>query len=305
MAKRETRFSRYANAFYDILYKGNANKNAFVIELLKMGLSAQGKNLIDTLFSTDEGKKPMESNQADRLRKYLRGENDISIIALNIINYYAEGLYMKHLEDYESDNFKVLADKLGLCIPNEDTQEIGMALAKYHRSILTEASSKKRTTANKAAVPSDSDKSPVNSYTITTEEKSAVRNICEIIERSLKEAKRLTDAIDQKQFELLKLTDSDEDNRWRMHVESDLNSLRAKLNEQYSLLETAGPDAVKLLEPKKHLHPSMEKLYDIAVRINENVYKSTCPEFSYAAFSVMIADFRKAHEQLGRYFDGL
>lgn len=305
MAKRETRFSRYANAFYDILYKGNANKNAFVIELLKMGLSAQGKNLIDTLFSTDEGKKPMESNQADRLRKYLRGENDISIIALNIINYYAEGLYMKHLEDYESDNFKVLADKLGLCIPNEDTQEIGMALAKYHRSILTEASSKKRTTANKAAVPSDSDKSPVSSYTITTEEKCAVRNICEIIERSLKELKRLTDATDQKQFELEKLTTSREDKRWKKHVESDLSSLRAKLNEQYSLLETAGPDAVKLLEPKKHLHPSLEKLYDIAVRINENVYKSTCPEFSYAAFSVMIADFRKAHEQLGRYFDGL
>ena len=117
--------------------------------------------------------------------------------------------------------------------------------------------------------------------------------------------KRLTDAIDQKQFELQKLTDSDEDERWRKHVSSDLNSLRAKLNKQYSLLETAGPDAVKLLEPKKHLHPSLEKLYDIAVKINENLYQSTCPEFSYAAFSVMIADFTMAHEQLRRYLDAL
>lgn len=305
MAKRETRFSKYANAFYDILYEGNANKNAFVIELLKLGLFDQGKHLIDTLFSTDEGKKPMESKHADRLRKYLRGDNDISEIAPEIINYYDEGLYMKDLKDYESQNFKVLADKLGLCISKEDTEAIGTALAEYHRLILTEASSKKRTTTNKSALASDSDKSPVCSYTITNEEKSAVRNICEIIERSLKEVKRLTDAIDQKQFELQKLTDSAEDERWRMHVSSDLNSLRAKLNKQYSLLETAGPDAVKLLEPKKHLHPSLEKLYDIAVKINENLYQSTCPEFSYAAFSVMIADFKRAHEQLRRYLDAL
>lgn len=308
MAKRETRFSKYANAFYDILYERNSNIDVFVQELLKNGLSDEGEDHIETAFPTflsSKGTRAMKGNKADILRKYFRGDHDISKIAPEISACFNKKLYTEKLMNYGVQKLKKFADRLNLCTENKNKREICKVITEYYWSIITEASSKKRTTTNKAAVPSDSDKSPVSSNTITNEEKSAVRNTCEIIERSLKEVKRLTEAIDQKQFELEKLTDSDEDNRWKKHVESDLNSLMAKLNEQYSLLETAGPDAVKLLESKKHLHPSLEKLYDIAVKINENVYQSTCPEFSYAAFSVLTADFKKAHEQLRKYLNAL
>ncbi|MBQ8012649.1 MAG: hypothetical protein IJ265_13950 [Oscillospiraceae bacterium] len=308
MAKRETRFSKYANAFYDILYERRSNIDVFVKELLKMGLLDIGKDAIEREFPTflsSKGKIVIESNKADILRKYFRGDHDISKIAPEISPYFDKNLFIEELMYYKSQKLKALADKLELCNLPKSNKAICKVITEFYWSILTEASSKKRTTTNKSALASDSDKSPVCSYTMTNEEKGAVRNICEIIERSLKEVKRLTDAIDQKQFELQKPTDSAEDERWRMHVASDLNSLRAKLNKQYSVLETAGPDAVKLLEPKKHLHPSLEKLYDIAVKINENLYQSTCPKFSSAAFSVMIADFKMAHEQLRRYLDAL
>jgi hypothetical protein len=102
MAKNGTEFSKYAKAFYKNIEGEKSGKAEFVKMLLQMGLSKNGKIIIDELFPTETTSRgnTIIKKAADRLRKYFRGENDISDIADEVyaaLDHENYGDYIKAL----------------------------------------------------------------------------------------------------------------------------------------------------------------------------------------------------------------
>lgn len=143
-------------------------------------------------------------------------------------------------------------------------------------------------------------------YTLTDPEKSAIKNLCRLINDELETIKRQTADICKKQTELTELTDSKSNQRWKAYLEIALEKQKTSFLDSYSELERYCTDVVDLLKPKQHLHTSMKNIYDIASGISSNAYKITYPTaFNYSAFSAMISNFRKNYKLLLSCIDGL
>ena len=146
----------------------------------------------------------------------------------------------------------------------------------------------------------------VQTYTIPESEKSIIKNIGNLICSALRPIKQKTDEINRKQFELQNLSDSEENPRWKRYLEYDLNMLKESFDVSYSELEDKCADILKLLEAKKHLNKSLQKIYDIASEICSNKYKITHPKaFSYTAFSLMVRDFQNNFNLMLKSIDEL
>lgn len=144
------------------------------------------------------------------------------------------------------------------------------------------------------------------SYTITETDKRAIKNLCKLINNSLFSIEHQTTEISDKQFDLKKLTNFEKEAKWKAFLESDITLLKKRFDDSYSELKKWCDKAVELLEPKRHLDPCLEIIYNIADGIDSNKYKITCPaEFDYSSFSVMISDFKKSYKLLLRCIDKL
>lgn len=140
-------------------------------------------------------------------------------------------------------------------------------------------------------------------YTITAEEKEAIGNICYLLCKGLRDVQRRTDEIDRKQHELRELNDKDPDSLWREHLETDIEKLKQKIDQSFKELVGLCNDLVICLADIKHLHPSLERLNEIAVSIQAkpDVYRITCPDsFRYSALSLAVSDFNRFFELLKR-----
>ncbi len=146
----------------------------------------------------------------------------------------------------------------------------------------------------------------MDAYTITKSEKKAIKNICSLVNKSLRMIKFKTDEIHRKPSMFKNLTDSEADQQVKAYFEYELKKLKERFDVSYSELEDKCADIVKLLEAKKHLNTSLNKIYDIAHRIGSNKYKITHPDvFSYSAFSSMVTDFQKNFDLMLKSIDEL
>lgn len=209
---------------------------------------------------------------------------------------YREALYKEIIENYPNEFLGISMDNMSDLI------------AEKFKTIISEAynefSLKKARTNLKAT--NDIDVNVVNSYTLTEDVKSAIKNICRLINNALRTVERITAKISDKRHELANLNDSENDSKWRPHLELSLDSLEKKYVSSYCELEVLCEDIVKLLENKKAIHRSFDKIYSIASGINNDKYKITSSKlFSYAAFSVMVSDYYKNYDLLLRCIDDL
>ena len=305
MPGAEISFSQYATAFYTIIEGGKGNKSKFVKTLLCMGVSDNGRKTIEELFPTKTHSKGNTSIISDRLRKYLRGENGISKIADEIyaaLEHESHDAYIQELEDYEDSRLIEFAQQLQLDTDLGNISAVREAIAACYYSIIEKASIK----SVAAKDESNGSKDIVLSYTITETDKRAIKNLCELINKSLIFIEHQTRAIDRKQFDLKKLTNFEKEAKWKAFLESDITLLKKRFDDSYSELKKWCDKAVELLEPKRHLDPCLEIIYNIADGIDSNKYKITCPaEFDYSAFSLMISEFKKSYNLLLRCIDKL
>lgn len=289
MPVTEINFSEYATAFYEIIEGKKGNKAEFVKALLKMGLNANEKEIIDGLFpqvTTSKGENAIENQKADQLRKYLHGKNGISNIASELECGFDEDLYIVELQDYEDSKLIEFAQKLKLATDLDSIDEVRSAIAACYHSIIDKASTKKNSKPNKT----NDSKDIILSYTISKTEKKALLKLCELIITALRDLKNQTIEISNKQHELNNLTNSEADKLWKPHLENQISSSVKRFDEAYPKLEKLCADITKLLEPKKHISANFEAILLIAKNISNDEYKSMCPEkYKYIAFWHMIS----------------
>lgn len=294
MAKNETEFSKYATSFYEIIEGGKGRKAKFVKMLLNMGLSANGKKIIDELFPTEttsKGNTIIKPKASDRLRIYFRGRNDISEIADEVyaaLDHNNYGAYIEALEDYEDLKLIKFAQALELDTDIKDINKVRYDIAAYYYSIIEKASTKNYSEPGKT----NDCKDVVFSYTLEEPEKKALVKLCELTNETLCDLKNQTDKISDKQHKLKNLTDSAEDQHWKSFLVYDIDSLKKSFDDDFSVLEQHCTNLVKLLKPKTNMEPEFSKLLSLANNIGNDKYKITCPDkFMYNAFSTMVSRF--------------
>ena len=294
MTKNETEFSKYATSFYKIIEGEKSGKAEFVKMLLKMGLLDNGKRIIDELFPTEttsKGNTIIKKEASDRLRKFLRGENDISEIADEVyaaLDHDNYGDYIEALEDYEDLKLIKFAQALELNTDINDINKVRYDIAAYYYSIIEKASTQKCSEPNKT----NDCKDVVFSYILEEPEKMALVKLCTLIKPELEKQMRQTDMISNKQHELNELTNSEADIRWKSFLVYDIASLKKSFDDDFSVLEQHCTNLVKLLKPKTNMEPEFSKLLSLANNIGNDKYKITCPDkFMYNAFSTLVSRF--------------
>lgn len=151
----------------------------------------------------------------------------------------------------------------------------------------------------------------VDMYTITDDEKKAIKRVCEIIDSRLKNIYYLTNKISDKETELNNIdNDASLDNlkakkRWKETLEYNIKLLKSQFNDDYAELEKFCLDFIKLCKNKKHLHKNIEEIYNIVSNISDEKYKITCVAFRYNAFYLMKNSYKRNYETLLQNIDRL
>jgi len=139
----------------------------------------------------------------------------------------------------------------------------------------------------------------VRSSIITEDEKRAILNLCESINRTLKGIKQKAEAMDRRQDQLEKVSKDESQQRWKEYLECDLKALQKAINGLYSESDKYCADLSKLLTNKQYLHPSCKAIYEIASQIGDEKNKITDPDSSrYSALTLVIRNFQKNYELL-------
>lgn len=304
MKEAEKEYSKYATAFYEVIEGGKGGKAKFVKMLLKMGLSRNGKNIINEEFPTEttsKGNTIIEKKASDRLRKYLLGKNDISEIADEIyaaLDHENYGDYIEALGDYEDSLLIEFAKRLELDTDSKDINKVRYDIAAYYYSIIEKASRQKSSEPNKTNGTTDL----ILSYTITGSEKVALTKLCDLIKRTLVDLKHQADRIDKMQFELKSLTESDEDKNWKPHLEYDRDSRIIRFDETYSRFENLRANLIELLTPKKNMDISFDSFVSNTSDSIRKEYKITYPcSFNYKSIVSMISEFNSSIDRIIRY----
>ena len=313
MAKNGTEFSKYAQAFFEIIDGAKSRKALFVKDLLKIGLTDEDKDYLDDTFpsvTTSKGKKSIEKDKADQLRKYLRGDNDISDIVSQLETEFDKEFrerYSEELQDYEESRIIEFAKKLELATNEDDINVVSEAIANYYSSIVIGSATKKSRKGKKDKDEPESDRHKILlSYTLEESEKKALVRLCELIKTDLRRVKQQTDKICDKKHELNKLTISEADERWKPHLESDIRSSEKRFNEAFTKLEKLCTDLVNLLKPKTDINAEFPKLISFANNIGNEEYKITCPgRFKCKPFKLMVSNFNDCIERTLRAIDNL
>ena len=273
-----------------------------------MGLSANGKKIIDELFPTEttsKGNTIIKKEASDRLRIYFRGRNDISEIADEVyaaLDHNNYGAYIEALEDYEDLKLIKFAQALELDTDIKDINKVRYDIAAYYYSIIEKASTKNYSEPGKT----NDCKDVVFSYTLEEPEKKALVKLCELTNETLCDLKNQTDKISDKQHELKNLADSAENQRWKSYLLYDIDSLKERFDEGYPKLEQLCADLVELMKTKKSIHNSLDTIISIASNIHSEEYKITCPnKFKYTKFSNIVTSFNDSYNHLLRDIDKL
>lgn len=293
MAETVITFAEYAGLFYKIIEGEKGNKAKFVKMLLKMGQSNNGVTIIDKLFpeeTNSKGNKVIVRLQADRLRKYLRGDNGIGEIADNLEANYDKKLYIEELEQYETSRLQEFAKSLKLDTNLKNIKVVRKAIAACYYSILETASNKQGAHSKRSKISSKSNEDDlICSYTFTDTEKKALRNVLDAIAVELHEVEHLTKTIDATQGKLTQHSTA-----MKRYYKDEIELLVNRFNEAYNRIEKLCANMVELLEPKKDMNKAFSNLISIASNIRIDKYKCMEPaKYNYMDFWIMISEFKR------------
>lgn len=313
MAKNGTEFSKYTQAFREVIDGNKTDIDILTKELLKMGLTVNDKNYINEEYPEyidDNGERHIAGNKGDTLRKYFGGTNDLSRLIPKLETEFDSDFherYCDELQDYEESRIIEFAKKLELATNEDDINIVSEAIADYYSSLIKRAATKKGTRIKSSKdTPKTDGNNIILSYTITETEKKALVKLCELIKTDLRRVKQQTDKICDKKHELNNLTTSEANERWKPHLESDIRSSEKRFNEAFTKLEKLCTDLVNLLNPKTDINAEFPKLISFANNIGNDEYKITCPgKFKHKTFNLMVSNFNECIERTLRAIDNL
>ena len=215
--------------------------------------------------------------------------------------------YLKGLE-FNMTAKNQLCDSFREVIPDININNVFNRVADLLENIIKNAANSQPQNNIKSESQPDS---IVDLYTITDDEKKAIKKVCEVINSHLKNIAYLTNRISDKERELNNIdNDADLDTfekkeRWKESLEVSLKSLKSQFDNDYAELEKLCLDFVKLCKNKKHIYRSIEQIYNITSNINDEKYKITCATFRYNAFSLMKNSYKRNYETLLKNIDRL
>jgi len=302
MPGTEISFAEYAQAFYETVYDSKPPKALFMKEFLIIGLNDYQKETINDIFPTiinDNGKRIIEKNKADRLRKYLRGENGISDLISELgwkFDSEFKRRYIEELQEFDESKLIEFAQRFQLDVDEDNIDQVSEAIADLYIAIINNESSKKFSKASKITIISKPDKKELfSSYTLNKSEKQAIINICKLIKTELKQLESHTTKISNKRNELKKLTDSAENKHWKKYLEAEISSYIRRLDKSFAKLEQLCADLSALLAPKRVMDEEYAKLNTCAINICNDRYKSTCHAgYDFDALWQLISQFDKS-----------
>jgi len=313
MAKTETEFSKYAQAFREVIDGNKTYKTILTKDLLKMGLTDLDKDYINTKYPTytdNIGKRHIEDNKGSGLLKYYEGANDLSNLISNLETEFDEEFrerYCEELQDYDELKIMKFAHSLNIAEDTDDFDEISEAIAEYYSSLIKRAASKKR---RKTKTSTDTTKTGSNSielsYTFTELEKKALVNLCKLNNNSLLNLEYQIKNICDKQQKLLNLNNSEQNELLKDKLQYDIDSLNKHFIEIYHQLEEQCNDMVELLKPKKHINANLDRIISIAKDIIS--YKNKIKSIDIYVlnyFSLIRSRFDTAYIHLSKVIDKL
>lgn len=160
-----TDFSKFAQILYR---ESGGDKFKFVLELFKNSTNSSCDYIKN--FPTDD-------NSKDRMRKYLRGKNDITNVACEIINCFNDGGLCKYLEYYEEEVLYEVCQAFNKETDDIDEDELPYIVTDIFYGILEEAAKGKSAKEKVRAVP--------KTCTVSEADKNDIReiakNLCSII----------------------------------------------------------------------------------------------------------------------------
>lgn len=305
MAKNDTEFSKYAQAFHEVIDCNKTDIDFFTKDLLKMGLTDNDKELIDEMYPTTINKKgelSIADNKGGTLRKYYNGERYIRRLISKLetefdpkVDTKFKQRYSEELQDYEESRIIEFAKKLELDIKEDDINKVSEAIADHYSStVINEAATKKGRTSKKSKDnPKSEEQNIAFSYTITDEEKKIVYNICTAIQANLRQLQSQFKYICSKQHELGELTDSELDKRRKPYLEGFIESKTNEFNETYSDLVSQCLELNTILAPKEKMNKSFAKLISITSFFSSDEYKEmSIDRFADAHVQVKVYDLR-------------
>ncbi len=313
MAKNGTEFSKYAQAFREVIDGNKTDIDILTKELLKMGLTVNDKNYINEEYPEyidDNGERHIAGNKGDTLRKYFGGTNDLSRLIPKLETEFDSEFqerYCEELQDFDDSKLIEFAHRYQLNITEDDIDSVTEAIAELYASILKNVSTKKRSKPIVSEGNLKSDKnSIVLSYTFTEPEKQALVRLCELLQPALRRVKNQTDKLCNKQYELKNLTDSEEDKAWKPHIKSEIASCIKRYEKDFSKTEALCAELAEFLELKQGINEDFHILISFANNIGNDEYRITCSDkFKYNPFKLMISDFNACIERMLRFIDKL
>lgn len=246
------------------------------------------------------------------LNSYMRGDSIYSLaitlieagFSVDKMSAYINGLYGKkhkgtptYKERFGNQTYKdALYNQVKGKFVGITTDNMSEILATAFFTIIQDAANEKE---SEKASKSREVSVIVHDYTMTDNEKRALLNLCESINRTLKDIKQKAEAMDRRQYQLEEVSKDESQQRWKEYLECDLKALQKAINGLYSESDKYCADLSKLLTNKQHLHPSCKAIYEIASQIGDEKNKITGSDSSrYSALTLVMRNFQKNYELL-------
>lgn len=194
MANKDTEFSKYAQAFHEIMDGKKTDMDIFTKDLLKMGLTDNDKTYIDIKFPTyndEKGERHMVGDKGDGLRKYYHGARDLSRLIPNLETEFDSDFYERYcdeLQDYDESRIMAFARVLNIDVNEDDIDIVSEAIANYYSSIVIGSATKKSRKPKTIAERSNNTKESsgiILKYTLSPEEKTTISVIISYIDKYL------------------------------------------------------------------------------------------------------------------------
>ncbi|MBR3421030.1 MAG: hypothetical protein IKG98_03075 [Ruminococcus sp.] len=301
MAKNGTEFSKYAQAFREVIDGNKTDIDILTKELLKMGLTVNDKNYINEEYPEyidDNGERHIAGNKGDTLRKYFGGTNDLSRLIPKLETEFDSDFnerYCDELQDYDESRIMAFARVLNIDVNEDAIDIVSEAIANYYSSIVIGSATKKKiTTKTSKVIPKTKGNNITLSYTFTEAEKQVINNICTAIKADLRQLESQVKYISTQQYELGKLTDSEPDKRLKPHIEGFIESNTNQFAETYSNLVSLCSDLNTILSPKKRMNKSFAELISITSFFSRDENKEmSIDRFAGVHVQVKVDNLRK------------
>lgn len=309
MAKKETEFSKFAQAFREIIDGNKTYKTILTKDLLKMGLTNLDKDYINTKYPTytdNIGKRHIKDNKGSGLLKYFEGANDLSNLIPDLETEFDEEFrerYCEELQDYNESKIIEFAQVLKIDVHENDIDIVSEAIAEYYASIVIGSATKKSRKPKIIEEKSNNTRKSndiIQKYTLSPEEKNAILVICEQIDKDLQsldhyakeyfhykdeldsgniyEGLELTDEMmiflteKEKMFqrENVKPIDDKSKNQFKEAGKSHLSSASTKYDYQYLELQEHCSDLLIITANKIKVNDNIKRIYDIGKYFCDN-----------------------------------